>query len=134
MIGLDTNVIVRYLAQDDPEQAAAATALVESLTERDPGFVSMVVVVEVSWVLRRSYQADRWMLADVLDRLVSSPEIIVENSDAVRAAIERSRESGEFADALIDELSRRAGCRYTVTFDRRAAQQVGMVLVASVLG
>jgi predicted nucleic-acid-binding protein len=59
VIGLDTNVVIRYLAQDEPDQAAAATGVIERLTEDDPGFLSVVTVVEVHRVLRRAYRLAR---------------------------------------------------------------------------
>lgn len=62
MIGLDTNVLVRYIMQDDTKQSAKATQLIESLTSDEPGFIAMVSVVELYWVLTSSYglAINRW--------------------------------------------------------------------------
>jgi predicted nucleic-acid-binding protein len=126
VIGLDTNVVIRYLTQDDPAQSAAATRLIESLDEHDPGFLSIAAAVEVGWVLSRSYGVGRETLAEAFDRLLSAQEIIIQHSDSVRIAVDVLREGGDFADAVIADLGRRAGCRHTVTFDRRAARLIGM--------
>jgi predicted nucleic-acid-binding protein len=129
VIGLDTNVVIRYLAQDDPEQSAAASRLIESLDEREPGFISIAVVVEIGWVLTRSYGVDRDTLAEAFDRLLSSRELLIQHSESVRAALDKLRAGGDFADAIIADLGRHAGCHRTLTFDRRAARRSGMELI-----
>ncbi len=70
MIGLDTNVLVRYLAQDDQEQSALATQVLESLDEAERGFVSLVVLVELQWVLRRAYRMSASEVAGIVERLL----------------------------------------------------------------
>lgn len=129
MTGLDTNILVRYFAQDDPEQAARANALVEELSESNPGYVTMVVLVETYWVLRRAYQSDRGSVAAILHGLLESKEIVTERSDTVRSALHRVADGADFADALITEVGLEAGCERTVTFDRGAAKAAGMQLL-----
>lgn len=129
MIGLDTNVLVRYITQDDAEQSAAATELIESLTEDEPGFVSVVVLVETYWVLRSAYKVDRVEAAKVISTLTEAEEIVVQERDAVRRALSNLDDSLDLADALIDVLGTSAGCVHTVTFDRRAAALPGMQLL-----
>jgi len=130
VIGLDTDVLVRYLAQDDPEQAAAATTLVESLSAADPGFVSLVTVVELSWVLRRAYGVDADRSDELIGALLDAGELRMDRPSVVRAAL-ASHGRADLADAVIAELGRAAGCEQTVTFDRRAARDAGMTLVPS---
>jgi predicted nucleic-acid-binding protein len=120
MIGLDTNVIVRYLAQDDPRQAAAASELIEGLSEHDPGFVSIVTVIETFWVLRRAYQVPDVEVRRLLRGLVDAGELIVQHSDEVSRVLDRP---GDFADGLVAVFGAVAGCDYTATFDRKAAAQ-----------
>lgn len=129
MIGLDTNVLVRYVTQDDPQQSALATRLVDSLDEHRPGFVSVVALVELHWVLRRAYRVSRATAASVIRTLLDARELLVEESDAVRRAVDRLVGDADFADALVSELGRLAGCEHTVTFDRVAARLPGMELV-----
>lgn len=129
MIGLDTNVIVRYLVQDDPEQSAAASALVDGLTETAPGYLSLVTVVELHWVLRRAYGVDTERCAALLEGLVEARELRVEQEEVVRAAVDAVLRGLDFADAVVAELGRVAGCAYTVTFDQRAAQKGAMRLL-----
>ena len=124
MIGLDTNVLVRYIVQDEPAQSAAATSVIESLTEESPGFVSLVAVLEVDWVLRRIYQLSRERALAVLRRLLDSVEIIVQDAELLRRVISQPG-GAELADAMASELGRRAGCEHTLTFDRRAARSLG---------
>ena len=129
MIGLDTNVLVRYLAQDDPEQSARATELIESLDDEQKGFVSLVVLVELHWVLRRAYGTAATEVAGVLERLLRARELVVQDSDLVRRALRAGREGVEFPDAVIAELGTGAGCSTTVTFDRRAGGHPAMRLL-----
>jgi len=131
LIGLDTNVLARYLAQDDPDQSARATRLIESLDDENPGFVSLVVLSELHWVLRRAYNVSREDVATVVRRLLDAREITVQEPDAVRRALNRPGPA-DFPDALISELGLLAGCDYTATFDRRAARLSGMKLVPAV--
>lgn len=129
MIGLDTNVVVRYLVQDDLDQSATASALIEDLTETDPGYLSLVTVIELYWVLRRAYQVGLSRCTELLDGLLDARELRVDQDAVVRAALTASRGGRDFADAVIAELGRAAGCGYTVTFDQRAARDDAMQLL-----
>jgi len=127
MIGLDTNVLVRFLVQDDPEQAAVATALIASLTEDAPGFVSREVMVELVWVLERAYGHDRGDIAQALDGLLEAQELILDAADRVAIAADRYRRGGPgFADQMVALAGQSAGCSFTMTFDRKAAKIAGM--------
>ncbi len=130
MIGLDTNVVVRYLVQDDPDQSTAASALIDHLTETNPGYLSLVTVVELHWVLRRAYRISAGRCADVVKGLLDARELRVDRAEMVRAALAVGRREGvDFADAVIVELGQAAGCDHTVTFDQRAARDGGMQLL-----
>ena len=135
MIGLDTNVLARYLTQDDVRQAALASRLIENeLTIARPGFVSLVVLAELCWVLSRLYSATMDELADMISDLLNTPQIQVERREVVQAAIRRfkhgkSRKAG-LVDALIAEIARSEGCSSTVTFDKAAVRAAGMTLLA----
>ena len=126
MIGIDTNVIVRYLVQDEPDQSAMASSVIDALTENDPGFLSLVTVVELYWVLRRAYKVSSSRCTELINGLLDSRELRVDQYSIVRAALTACRGGPDFADAVIVELGRVAGCEHTVTFDQRAAQDNGM--------
>lgn len=126
MIGLDTNVLVRYLAQDDPRQAARATRLIENeLNERRPGFVGLIVLVEVCWVLKRLYGATQQELRDVVRILLEARQLVLEARAVVMRALAGQ---GDLADVLIVESARDAGCEGVVSFDRKAIR-AGMSLL-----
>ena len=127
MIGLDTNVIVRYLAQDDVRQAAMATRLIEgSLSAEARGFVSIITLAEVVWVMISNYRAARTAVADIVEGLLTAPQLAIEKADVIWRALRAFRESkADFSDAVIVELGRDAGCAKTVTFDRRSAAHPG---------
>jgi predicted nucleic-acid-binding protein len=130
MIGLDTNVLVRYVAQDDPEQSPMANNLVESLTAAAPGYVGLVPVVELVWVLTDCYALTKDQLCEVLATLLKTKEIVVANADTVWQALRLFKEGKvDFADCLIERLAKQAGCDYTTTFDRDAAKHCGMRLI-----
>ena len=127
MIGLDSNVIVRYLAQDDVRQATIATRFIEgSLSAEVRGFVSIVTLAEVVWVMASNYSAARATVADIVEGLLTAPQLAIEKADVIWRALRTFRESkADFSDAVIVELGRDAGCSKTVTFDRHAAAHPG---------
>ena len=87
MIGLDTNILIRYIAQNDPVQSPKATRLIESLATDDPGYVSLVSVVELVWVLMGCYSSSKAEICVVLETLLRTKEIIVANADIVLPAM-----------------------------------------------
>ena len=130
MIGLDTNVLVRYFAQDDPRQSRTATEIMESLTESDQGFVSLVTVVETVWVLTQIYDLSSGEVARAVERMLQAGTLTVQNEQEVFAAVIALRTGrGGFADALIGALSAWAGCTSTLTFDKKAARLGGFTLL-----
>lgn len=130
MIGIDTNVLVRYLAQDDPAQSPVATRIIEGFSAERPGFISQMALVETVWVLTRAYKMNREQIADTLEALLRAREVMVERAEAGYLALASYRTAkADFADALIAHGGRLEGCRETVTFDRGAARQAGMRLL-----
>ena len=124
MIGLDTNIIVRYLTQDDPVQSRKATEIFERrLSEANPGFVSIVAMVETVWVLDRAYGFASDQIIAAVDGMLQSKVLLIENEKEVFAARTAVKDgSGSFSDALIGALGARAGCSRTLTFDHKAAR------------
>lgn len=131
MTGLDTNVVIRFLVQDDDIQSPIATRAFSRLTKDQPGFISAVVLAEISWVLARAYKAPREDIARAIEGLLRSAELIVENAEAAYRALGlyMASTSVDFADALIAETARLAGAGETLTFDRNAAKEAGMRLL-----
>lgn len=131
MIGLDTNVLVRYMAQDDPVQSAKATELIEHrLTEQNPGFISVVAMAETAGVLERAYRLRGHEIAAAIERTLQADTFVVESEQEVFTAMIALKEGrGSFADALIGALGEKAGCSRTLTFDRQAAQLAGFDLL-----
>jgi predicted nucleic-acid-binding protein len=130
MIGLDTNILVRYLTQDDPVQSPKATELIERrLTEQDPGFIGVVAMAEAVWVLERAYGLANADIAAAIERILQADALVVESEQEVFTAMIALREGhGAFADALIGALGVRAGCSRTLTFDRKALRLSGFEL------
>jgi predicted nucleic-acid-binding protein len=123
MIALDTNVLVRYLAQDDTVQSALATSLIEQqLSAQNPGYVSSVVLAELHWVLTRSYSVERTRFADIARGLLSAQALHFDNVQAAWNALQAFEDGFDFVDALLTELGDDAGCSATVTFDRQLAR------------
>lgn len=127
MIGLDTNVLMRYLAQDDARQSAQATRLIESLSPQQPGFVGMVSLVELAWVLESCYEASHATITATLDRLLRTKSLVLENPETVARAL-RLFGAGhkDFADCLIACSATAAGCGLVYSFDKAAIRQAGM--------
>ncbi len=124
MIGIDTNVLVRYLAQDDPKQAKlAARFLDQHCTSADPGHISLIVLCELLWLMRRGYHLDRAQAARIIAQLLDAPMFNVEQSHLVRLALEDfTAGNADLTDYLLGRLHQAAGAAYTVTFDRQAGQ------------
>ena len=131
MIGLDTNILIRYLTQDDPAQSAKATEVIEQrLSPADPGFVSVVTMAEVVWVLDRAYGLPAQEIASAIERMLQVEVLVIENEQEVFAAMIALKQGrGAFADALIVELDAKAGCSYTLTFDKKALRLPGFQLL-----
>jgi len=122
MIGLDTNVILRYLLQDDPKQTPLANQIIDhGLSEQNPGFVTLVTVLEIVWVLRSLLKQTAPEIATHLEHLLAADSLTLQNDQQVfEAMFALRRGTGEFEDALIGTLNAWAGCPHTLTFDRRA--------------
>ncbi len=130
MIGLDTNILVRYIAQDDAEQSGIANRLIENrLTPDNPGFVSLITLIETTWVLGSCYQQPRQALIDILRQLITIRQLQVERPDIAHQAIQRYESgNGDFSDAVICLINEDNGCDETMTFDKKA-RSVGMTLL-----
>lgn len=127
MIALDTNVVVRFLTQDDPVQSAEASMLLSSLSTAEPGFLCREVIVELVWVLEHAYGLSRQDIAAALDGLLAARELVIEAPDRTGLAVERYRQGGAgFSDHMIALAASDAGCRATLSFDRKAVAHAGM--------
>jgi predicted nucleic-acid-binding protein len=130
MIGLDTNILIRYITQDDPVQSRKATEIIERrLTEENPGFISIVAMVETVWVLDRAYSLAAHEIAAAVERVLQTDVLVVENEQEVFTAMIAVKEGqGSFADAVIAGLGARASCSCTLTFDQKALRLPGFEL------
>jgi predicted nucleic-acid-binding protein len=129
MLGLDTNVLVRYLVRDDESQFDKANRLIRRETVGGRSvLVSLLVLLETEWVLRSSYALDKAEIGAVIAGLLDAADVTIEDEAAVEEALYVWRDSSaDFADCLIGVRNRRLGCRATATFDARAARLPGFV-------
>jgi predicted nucleic-acid-binding protein len=130
LIALDTNVLVRAITQDDPRQAPKAAALVRRLSPERPAYLTLVVVVELVWVLTRAYKYSRSEIAEVVERLLRNRGFVAQDYETVWSALRRySSSAADFADCLIAAEAARKQCDYVLTFDETAAAAGAMRLV-----
>lgn len=130
MTGLDTNIVVRYLTHDDPVQTVVAARMIDSLSPDAPGFLSLVVIVELVWVLEVSYRFTKKEIEQVLETLLQSKELVIERAEIVWQALRMFRAShADFSDCLIERCGHAAECQHTLTFDQKAAAATGMRLL-----
>jgi predicted nucleic-acid-binding protein len=124
MIGLDTNILVRYLTQDDPVQSTKATQIIENrLTEEQPGFISLVTMAETAWVLERTYHQSNREIVRAIEAMLQADSLLIQNEQQVFTAMVALKSGqGSFADALIAALGQWAGCISTLTFDKKASR------------
>ena len=131
MIGLDTNVLVRYIMQDDPKQSPMATGLIESLDSDNPGYITMVSVVELYCMMTSSYELSGQQVSQALQAILRTKQLLVERADQVMRALRVFDEGkADFADCLIERSAAGAGCTQTMTFDVGASKHAGMALIA----
>ena len=131
MIGLDTNVLVRYLTQDDPAQSRAASRLIEKeLTAADPGLILTAVLAETLWVLGELYGATREEQIECVERLLATRQFQLQNHAAVQRAAHSARHAPcDFVDCLIAEIGIDERCKHVATFDKKAAKYPGFALL-----
>ena len=131
MRSLDTNVLVRYLAADDPRQLAAAEGLIEECRNaNEPLYLTALVLCELVWVLSRSYGQPKAAVVEALDQILQMEQFRIEHDALVRRSLELYREGkANFSDYLIGEISRQAGCRDTVTLHRALKGAAGFTLL-----
>ena len=127
MIGLDTNVLVRYIAQDDSKQSPKATAIIDALSRDNPGFITVVSLVELVWVMQGCYNANKAEIVAILEMLLRTQELLVENAEiAIKALNIFAGSKADFADCIIERSANQAGCEFTFTFDANAAKTARM--------
>jgi predicted nucleic-acid-binding protein len=131
LIGLDSNIVIRYLVQDDKKQSAAATRFIEkSLTTDVPGYINHITLCEIVWVLQRCYGVTKQQLRDIIEGLLTTKQLIVENVEVAWKALRAyDANSADFCDALIGQANVQSGCEHTVTFDKKAASLPGFDLL-----
>lgn len=132
MIGIDTNVLVCYLVQDDNAQSLQASKLIEEVISVDePGFITLITLVEVVWVLKSCYGVNKTDLCSMIRMVLETKQLLIEQAESCYRALKVFESSnGDFSDALIATISKDAGGSETVTFDRKA-QSVGMRLLSN---
>ena len=133
MIGLDTNVVIRYLVQDDKHQSAVATRFVEkTLTMETPGYINHITLCEITWVLQRCYGVTKPQLKGIIEGLLTTKQLLIENVEVAWKALRAFDANGaDFCDALIGQVNLQEGCAHTVTFDKKAAFLPGFNLIGS---
>ncbi|MEO6968123.1 MAG: type II toxin-antitoxin system VapC family toxin [Rhodanobacteraceae bacterium] len=126
MIGLDTNVLVRYVVQDDARQAVLATRLIEQKLDASEraGFIASIVLCELVWVLESTYGYRREQIGETLQRLFEIDRFRLESPALAWQALDSYRDGANFADALLARINEAAGCDYTASFDHRAAARI----------
>ncbi len=130
MIAIDTNILVRYLVRDDPDQAQRAkTLLQERLSPDAPGLVTIATLVELSWVLGKGYKISPDAVRQIVARLLDTPELAFERASVVQRAL--ALELPDLGDAMIHETGREHGCDMTLTFDRHFARTDGVELLGA---
>ncbi len=130
MIGLDSNILLRYLTGDDAVQSPKAAALIEQLTPDDPAFLSTVAMAEIVWTLKRFYRFSDGEIASAVERILLIEALMVQNEPQVFAAMFALKDGlGQFGDALIGALGTRAGCDRTLTFDQGTSKLPGFQLL-----
>ncbi|QDP97439.1 type II toxin-antitoxin system VapC family toxin [Microlunatus elymi] len=131
MIGFDTNVLVRFFVDADPEQHAAAVQAVGRLSPERPGFITQVVMVELYWVLSRVYRYPKSACLAVVRALVENESLEFDDGEGVVRALTLAEAGADFADALIQGALELFSIDEMITFDRAASKKLGWRLLAA---
>ena len=130
MTGIDTNVLVRYLVQDDPDQGKKAARFIASECSADaPGLINRIVMCELVWVLESAYGYPREKVVLALEKILRTTQFSIEDHQEAWMSFREYQAGGDFADSFIAAVNRRVGCVHTVTFDRKAGRRPGFVLL-----
>ena len=131
MKALDTNVLIRYLVQDDPRQSPVANRFIEKhCSVEQPGFVGHIVLCELVWVLESNYGLGRKEITTILEHLLQIAQLaIMEPSCVWKAVHDYKRSNVDFADHLLARINEAQGCEVTVTFDKKASMQALFELI-----
>ena len=131
MIGVDTNVLVRYLAQDDANQARRVDAFLSAASEDGTRIhIDDIVLCEMVWILRAAYRLENATIAEALDKVMSAAIFSFDDRELLRSALLDYRQGkGDFSDYMIGRRNARAGCENTVTFDRSLRDGSSFVLL-----
>lgn len=131
MLGLDTNVLVRYLVRDDPLQFEKARRLIKRESDkREPVLICQLVLLEAEWVLRSQYELSKAEILSAFSALLDVADLAIEDEPSVEYALYSWKDSGaNFADCLIEARNLRLGCEATATFDRKALKLAGFMAV-----
>jgi len=129
--GIDTNVLIRYLVQDDATQAKSATTFIEKhCTAEDPGFVGHIVFCELAWVLESNYAQGRMQIATIIEELLQVVQMQAQDPEIIWRALNDYKKSNvDFPDHLLARINESNGCDTTFTFDKKAAKQTGFELL-----
>ena len=124
MKAIDTNILVRFLVNDEPRQSKLARDLFHKAeVSRDRLYVSNMVLLETLWVLESAYDVDRESLLETLHELLLMPVLALENRELIQAVLASARTGkAELSDLLIGHAAQLAGCEITLTFDKVAAR------------
>jgi len=128
---LDTNLLIRYLVQDNDRQAAVATQFIEChCTEDNPCLIGYITLCEVAWVLESNYNQDRASITKIIETLLQVGQLEVPEPGLVWTALrDYENSNADFPDHLIARVNQKAGCESTVTFDKKASKQPGFELL-----
>ena len=131
MLGVDTNVLVRYLTRDDKSQYEKARRLIDrELAKGEPVLLSLLVLLETEWVLRSRYELAKEDIVTAFSALLDTADLALEDEPSVENAVYSWKNSAaDFADCLIEARNRRLGCRATATFDGGALKVPGFISV-----
>ena len=131
MLGIDTNVLVRFLVRDDEAQFEKARKLIKrEIAAGRRVFVNQLVLMETEWVLRSRYELPKDQIIEVISGLLDASDLQLEDEATIEEALFIWKEANaDFADCLIGAKNRRLGCRATASFDTKATRLPGFMAV-----
>jgi len=129
MIGLDTNIVIRYLTQDDEIQSKIVKNFIETELSEQQGFITTVSLIEMVWILESCYKQPKSAIVRILESLLATTQFAIESSEIIHVAVKRfSKGNADFNDAVMAVTAEKVGCTKVVSFDKKS-HSVGMTIL-----
>jgi predicted nucleic-acid-binding protein len=133
LIGIDTNILVRYITQDDKIQSEIATKFIENYCSNgNKIFINHLVICELVWVLKKCYKLSKPKTINIIQHILQISQFSIENPQIIwQTLTDYKKGSADFADYVVGRTNIYNNCEETITFDKKASKSKGFSLLST---